>query len=359
MEPSIGRSIGEGFRTANKSWPGIGLVAGSWVVVGLFVILAVMLTRVPDELFRQPPAASTPEEAAITEPTPPAAPPAAETTATPPMEDATATDQPADLFQQMAKTEEIDVSEPATAAATAADTASQAAQREERAQYERAMDDWFKRAWPMLLFCVLVVIAANIWINGGEIGYLAQRIKTQQARLSDFWKAGAHSFIALIGASLLGLLVIGAGALVVGLLVMAGGAFPDAARGILVVLGVLFMLVAFVWIAVRLSFWFVAIVADGVGPIAGLTASLRASRGRWWRLAGLGILMALISYGIWLPFGLIEWAGNFIGGAAALVLGIFSNICAVLASLYMGFVTLAAYIRFYEDAKSAGTSASA
>ncbi len=358
MEPSIGRSIGEGFRAANKSWPGIGLMAGSWVLVGLFVVLAVALTRVPEELFRQTaeaptevPPAATPSSPLPPTPIPPEATAPTKTPSTSPAPEA----GQADLFKEMAKTGEAARPVEEAAAAALKVTPKKDTAREEQARQERIMDEWFQRAWPMLLFCALLMIAANLWISGGQLGYLAKRITAQQSSVSDFLRAGARSFGKLLGASLISLAVVGAIALVIGLFAVAGGALarvaPTWLLGILAALLILALMVTVVWLAVRLSFWFIAIVADGVGPIAGLKISLRTTRGRWWKLAGLGLVMALISYGIWLPFGLLDWASGFIGGATAMILGILSNLCAVLASLFIGFVTLAAYIRFYEDTK--------
>ena len=104
MEPSIGRSIGQGFRAANRSWAGIGLAAGSWLVVGLFVILSIALTKVPEELFRQPAAAPTATPPAVHQPASPT-PPTPPTSAAP-TETTTPENSQADLFKQMAKTDE-------------------------------------------------------------------------------------------------------------------------------------------------------------------------------------------------------------------------------------------------------------
>ncbi len=52
----------------------------------------------------------------------------------------------------------------------------------------------------------------------------------------------------------------------------------------------------FVWLAVR---WVVAIpamLAEGVGPIRGLDRSWTLTRGSWWRLAGILLVMYLLQY---------------------------------------------------------------
>ena len=72
----------------------------------------------------------------------------------------------------------------------------------------------------MLLLVALCAVAAFLWLYGGQIGYLAQRVTTQQASLSTFWAAGGRAFWPLVGASLLALLVFGGALLAVVLLTM-------------------------------------------------------------------------------------------------------------------------------------------
>ncbi len=209
------------------------------------------------------------------------------------------------------------------------------------------MREWVGRAWPILLIGVLLYMAVGIWLLGGQIGYLAARVRTQQSSLSEFWAAGARAFWPLLGASLLMLVAFGGLALIV----VGGAALSTAMPGWLLAILLVILWIALVWVAIRLAFWFIAIVVDHAGPVGGFRASVRATRGYWWRLFGLILLLALISFGVQLPFGLLEGVGRLVGGAAALVTRVVGAVGGGIANVYVGFVFTAAFIRFYEDAK--------
>ena len=342
MKPEIGRSIKQGFVAANRSWAAIGLFIGSWVLVIIVALVGVALTKPPAALFQEPATTSKAEAPAVR----PASPQPASTPAT----------QKTDLFNQLATTDAATPSAP-NAPSPAPDAA--AVRREEIAQRDRLAGEWFGRAWPVLFLVFLVVMAANLWLTGGQIGYLAKRVTAGQAKLSEFWASGTRAFGALVGGSLLSMAGL-AGLALVGVLItvafsVLANIAPNWGKIVLRLVGLILglaILVGLIWLLVRLSFWFIAIVADRLGPIAGLRRSFRATRGQWWKIAGLGLLMSLISYGVWLPFGLLDWVSRQIGGAGEVGIGILSNLLGVIASLYVGFAMLAAYIRFYEDANT-------
>jgi len=351
MGPGIKRSIVEGFRAANRSWLGIGFFAAGLAAVTVLAIGLILATSPPPELFEPTePAAALPAielmESAFAQEESPASPeePAAQPEETPAAtEPAPVDEDEADLFDELEETEEAAPPLPEAAApAVPADDEARA----------RVIGQWFGRAWPLLLIALLLAAAGNVWLNGGQIGYLAKQVSGQRAPVSEFWVAGSRAFFPLCGAWALSLLavavVIGVLALITALLAV----LPDPARAVLGVLVTIGFLIGFVWLIVRLAFWFIAIVVDRVGPIAALKASFKASRGRWWRLVGLGLLMALISYVAWLPFALVEWLGARLDGGAAMALGLIGNIGGIIVSLYVGFAALAAYLRFYVDTKA-------
>ncbi|MDP3767625.1 MAG: hypothetical protein Q8S13_06390, partial [Dehalococcoidia bacterium] len=267
MEPRIGHAIKEGFRTASRSWAGIGLFVAGWGLLLLLVGAGLAVTKPPAELLLGPTMnATAPAPAAPATPTP---------------------------------------AEP-TPAASSSEEATQRA--------ERAIGEWFARAWPMVLVLAFLFLAGSTWLNGGQIGYLAKRVSAGHAALAEFWTVASRAFGALLGGSLLGLAGVAALAvawfsLVVGLI--------GSERTPLVVLGILLaaaIVAAVVWLGVRLSFWFIAIVSDRRGPLAALKASFQATRGRWWRVLWLGCLAALMGYGAVLPFALLEFLGRLAGG---------------------------------------------
>ena len=359
MGPRIKRSIVEGFRAANRSWLGIGFFAAGLLAITVAAIGLVMVTNPPPELFEERPGigARLEETLAFAQEgeTPEAAAPAADTATDTEAEEPTLFDQletpeaaePAPASTGEGAADLLDELEEAVAPAAAPDGEARA----------RVIGQWFGRAWPALLIALLLAFAGNAWLNGGQIGYLAKQVTAQHAAVSEFWVAGSRAFLPLIGAWALSLLGM-AGAIAVLALVGTGlAALPEAARAVLGALIGFGFLAGFIWLIVRLAFWFIAIVVERIGPIAALKASFRVSRGRWWRLVGLGLLMALVSYAAWVPFGLLEWVGTLIGGGAAVALSLVGNVGGIVASLYVGFVALAAYLRFYEDAKSAPAGA--
>ena len=302
MEPRIGHAIKEGFRTASRSWPGIGLFVAGWGLLLLLVGVGFALTNPPAELLQAPMVSEAPASTAAVDAAP---------------------------------------------AATPAAPAEPAAQRT-----ERIVGEWFGRAWPMVLLLALLFIAGSTWLNGGQIGYLAKRITEGRAALMEFWTGASRAFVALLGGSFIGLAAV-AGLALVWFALIAG--LIASKHTALVVLGVLLaaaMIAAVVWLGVRVSFWFIAIVSGRLGPLVGLRASFQATRGRWWRVLWLGCLAGLIGYAAVLPFALLAFLGRLAGGTLETALGIIGNVAGAIASLFVGFAILAAFIRFYEDVKS-------
>ena len=330
MAPGIGRSISEGFQAAKKSWAVMGIFAAGWLVVGSLVALAVGMTGVPEEAFTLPEL-----PAPTTQPTSPAPP-------LQPTEQAATTDSGTQT--------------------PAADTDQPPAPSPEKrlAEQEQAIAEWLGRAWPILLLCACFFIAANVWLTGAQIGYLAKRVISQQARLADFWTSGTQAFVGLLGGTFLSfglIVIIGLAILLVALLLSAlAGVLPGAVSGVLGFLLGLAVLIGLIWLGVRFVLWFIAIVVDRLGPVAGLKASLGATRGRWWSVFGLLMVAVAISAGIAAATGLMGWAGNAIGGGIAAVIGFLMTLVRIVANLMLGFTMMAALIRFYADAKPGSTA---
>jgi hypothetical protein len=332
---------------------------GCWLLVMLAVGLLFFLTRPPQDVLQR---AGAPR--GLTVPLLEEAPSEAvgQAVVEPPIEEAEA-----DLFDQLSVPEdeqftELEADEPTEPDAGLA--ANEAVQRLEAAQaateeQERRLIEWLGRAWPLLLVCVLALVAANVWLTGGQIGYLAKRVMTQQAAVAEFWRVGARAFWPVLGAVLLSfVIVVGLGVLMVllgaGLAVLVS-ALPDLAAALVGLILGLLALAVLVWLGVRLVFWLIAVVTEPVGPIRGLSASFRATKGHWWRSFGLMALLGVISLATMLIFGLADRLGAFIGGAGGAVLSGLSNILGWVAGVFLGFVATAALIRFYADTKSAPT----
>jgi len=272
--------------------------------------------------------------------------------------------QPAAL-QPAATTQDEQAQAPATATQPAADTEDPQvrAEREAAEHWMQTATEWLGRAWPVLLLAFALLIAASTWLMGAQIGYLAKIVQEGTARLAEFWQAGTRAFGALLVAWLLtlgavivlGLVVV----LLIALLALIAGAAPAWVGIILSVVIGLGAVVAFIWLAIRLVFWYPAIVVARVGPLAGLKASFRASRGRWWKLCGLVALLGIIVYGVALLFALLEGVSALIGGGAGRALGVVISLLGAVANLYLGFVGMAAILRFYLDVTSSASAPAA
>ncbi len=310
MGPAIGRSIGQGFRAANGSWAGMACYAGCWVGVFMLVFLVMALSGVPRELFRAP--AST----------------------TPP---------PAQAAPQ-------DAVAPAGLAAPAP---TPAAGGTAAANQNRLVREWLGRAWPIVGLVALLVLAAGAWLAGGQIGYLVARLRGQPATVATFFASGTAAFWPMLGSLLLSWAVTGGMGLAIGLVVLVFSGLPIAVSRVLNVIVMVAGVVAMVWVLVRLSLWFVAVVVDRRGPLGGLRASVEATRGKWWKTFGLLALLVMIGMSATVVCNLLAGLGAVLGGPGGAVLQVVVTILQLLiVNLYLGFAITAALIRFYEDAKA-------
>ena len=376
MGPGIGRSIRAGFRSATRGWAGIGLTAVTWIVVALVGTPMLILTSFPwDALVlgsvREARAAlvqgSVPgagssavqlkdkEPSASTEPAPEGEIPAAKPTAT---EESvvTKTAQDPDLFKRMSQTEApvVPADEAATRVSPQLDTGGPA--NTDRERRNRLIADWLGHAWPVALLLVLLFAAANVWLNGAQIGYLGRLVTAGAARASDFFGSATRAFVNLLGAGALSLLggavLLIVGALAVWLASALSSVLPGWVAAVFGIVGLIAALVGIFWLAIRLSFWFIEIVVGNVKPIAGLKASFRVTRGRGWHILGLIGVMTLIAIGVSLPLWLLNWAGGLMGGIAGIAMMLIGALARAIANLYISFAALAAMIRYYEDAKA-------
>lgn len=281
MEPAIGRSLGQGFRVANRSWAAVGFVAGCGLVVGLLVSQSgsskALATTVQREIGNR------------------------QTPTTP-------------LSQQL--TESI------------------------------------KTFWPGLLGVALLTALVNVWLVGGQLGYVAKHIRRSPVRVAEVWQNGTRVFLKLVGAVCLGSFVIFASAIMFALLVILVRVLPFIGE-LLAPLVVLAGLLGLIWIVVRCGFWHVAIAVDRLGPIAGVGASFRATGGRWWPVCGLALLAGLITLTVALPMAILQGITRAVGGEVG---GFVMTLVSAAATTYIGFAVAAAFIQFYEDVKTEGRS---
>ena len=314
MAAAIGRSIKAGFAVGNKSWAGMAAYAGGWVNVGLFVagvlFLAGSVAPVPQELtkaFR--PTTPPPAEAPTTN---------------------TVTPAPVEQLQTP--------------------PAAQARLNDEHVM--QVAGEWLGHAWPFVALLVIGMLVAASWLYAGQLGYVTKQVREGRAPIAELWQAGNRAVGPLLAGSLLSLLAAAVGALIIGAMAWLLSLLPEVAG--MVVGAILFVAagVAAVWLLVSVTFWFIAIVADRLGPLAAVKASFKTVRSQWWKTLGLLACLMLIALAIALPLGIVEGIGNTMGGVGGGVLVMVSNILQlVVVNVYFGFVFSAASIRYYEDSK--------
>ncbi len=337
MAPTIGRSIREGMLAANRSWAVMAAMTGCWVLIFVVVGGLAVTTHIPPELLREEGQdTGTSASAPVTSPRQPP-PPATAPTASPASASAT------------------------TDAAAPSGTRSGTERERERV---RIVLEWIGRAWPVLGLCMLILLIAGVWIQGAQLGYLAKQVTGAHPAISEFMRAGTRAFRPLLGATLLSLAAtVGVMLLLVldgALLTLLSRAVPHGAIVLLVALEAVAVVTGLVWVGVRVSFWFIIVVASALGPIQALNASFRATRGRWWAVCGFTMALAAIALGVQIAgslfAALLNGIGGAIGGPLIVVLSLIGNGVGIVANLFVSFAILAAYIRYYTDL--AGSSAS-
>jgi len=382
MEPMIKRSVREGFQAANRSVSGMAFLAGGWLLLfAVFLLSAAGMGLSQAFTAAEPtrralalpaPASALNEKALapVSEPKPSSPADASAPATDAPQPSAPAADSQAPDVPAPAAT--TDASAPAPTAtpgasapaptAPAADVPADAALSPDvdvteppaEPDQNEALNDALRRSWFGLVLLSIVVVVGMMWLEGGRTGYMAKQIRRVPVGISEFWVAGTRSLGRLLGSWLLSMAGVGIGLLVIILVAMLGAV---AGPGVSIALGVVLLIAALpalVWLMVRLGFWWIAIVVDGLGPIQAIKASFRATKGRWWKTAGLWGLLALIAIGVSLPFSLIEGIGRAVGGGVGMFLTIASALGSfALANVYWMFLTTGSLIRFYEDTKGA------
>ncbi len=296
MQPSIKRSIGSGFPAAKKGWLGILVYALGSLLIGGVVMGAVFLTGVPEEL-----QGGAQNDSAFTE----------------------------EGF------------------------AADAAGVELLEQQQEAAADWLSRAWPVLLLVLLLAIGGGLLLNGGQIGFMGNMIQNDQAGIPEFVGAAKKSFKPLLGAwglSLAAAVVMALALGLVSLLFAALSFLPGWLLGFLGFIVGVALFVGLVWVAVRLAFWFIAIVVDQMGPIVALKNSFEVTKGHTLKVLGLIVLMALISMAVGLVVQLLQAGASAIPGVGGFF-GIVFGLVGLVANLFVGFALIGAFVRFYLDAK--------
>ena len=133
-----------------------------------------------------------------------------------------------------------------------------------------------------------------------------------------------------------------------GILLFIGWAIAELIGFVLLVIPGLAVFCAAVYLGVRWSLVVAAMMAEDIGPIRGLGRSWNLVRGSWWRTFGIllvvGILQTIISYALFILFGLIAAVFSTGDFQAALV-----QVGSTLLSAVVSPITTIAVVLLYFD----------
>lgn len=318
MALSVSHSIKQGFKAANRSISAMGVFALGWLFLLLFMVLFMSLSRMPTELLRPPEAQQTQEQTVLSD-------------------------------VESADSEQVD---PTASTAKQEEQAQNAGWEAATVEANRRAEitlNWMAGAWPMILIALLGYFAGSFWLQAGQISYMSSMIRDSQTSISTFWIGANRAVLPLCLASLLVLGIYAVG----GALVIAFFSLLGVLPGFLAVtLGILFtlsLMVGLAWLTVKLIFWFVCIVANGLGPVAGLKASFRATKGAWWRVCGLMAALSGIFFGVSLVIGIFGQLGGALGGGTSIVVSLLAMALNMVTGLYFGFFSIGALVQGYTD----------
>ena len=294
----LGQSLKGGFQTANRSWAGMLVYAGSLVVIVSVAILAFVIGSLSTGVLQQLP--------------------------------------------EVVKTYGQIQNQDPTAASQNMD------------QIRKAFVPWLSRIWPALLVSGLLVVVSGVWIYCGQVSYLAKLIREGSAQISEFWAGPIRTLVPVFLAGLLSIGILGA---LVAAIASVAALLSQISRPFAWVFASLSVIVAIgllIWLGVRLSFCYISIVADRLGPISGLWASFKITKGHWWYTFGFFVVIALISFAVGAGFQILVRGTGKMDSWSGLILGVPAALLSVGINLYMNFFKLASKICFYNGLKAGG-----
>lgn len=186
------------------------------------------------------------------------------------------------------------------------------------AEIEQALNDLAHGAIGLAgvgLAITAITYVLNVLATGLLTTAMGRAVLGRPVSTSDVWQRAASRFWPLLGVSvLLSLIVAAAVSAALLVAVLVGYVLAQAAGDVAgVLVGLLVAAVALgavAWLYVLLLLSPVALVLEGVGPVASLRRSVQLVRGAWWRTFGIHLLAviiaAVVSQVITVPFGIVS-----------------------------------------------------
>jgi hypothetical protein len=187
---------------------------------------------------------------------------------------------------------------------------------------------------------ILTLLAGPI-----TVGFIKKVLKGEDAGLLHIIDLLKNNFIRyllwIVGCIILGVIVGVACALVFGILGLLTAAIGGVGLFLIVIIG-LAAIVFGIYFGIRITLWLPAMIIDEAGIMEGLKKGFAASKGLFWTLFGITLLVGIAS-------GILTFIFSFLGGIP--VIG--PLIMAAVVTL-SGFILLAFYmVVYYEKVKGA------
>lgn len=202
-------------------------------------------------------------------------------------------------------------------------------------------------ALPIAAVSVLLAFIVRLILTGLLTAVIGRSVLGHRLTASQAWHIALPRLPALLGATLLTLLIVIApwAALGAALTVLGFAGAPGGALIALGVLGVFASLVMDVWFWVMLSMSAPTVVLERQGPAQSLARSWRLVRSSFWRVFGILLLtvviVAVAGSILQLPFGFISGlTGGFPEFAQALQPSLVGRIISAVGSIVAGTVTV-------------------
>ena len=190
-----------------------------------------------------------------------------------------------------------------------------------------------------LLLTIIITLLASLLLTGMLTAVIGRAVLGQPTTMGDAWQQALPRFPALLGASLLLILIIYplSFAFAAAVLVTPGALVAylasDLLGGVLIFLGSVGVVAVMAWIYVTFALATPAIVLERAGVLDALRRSYALVRGSWWRVFGILLLawiIAIIIQSVFqIPFGAAQFA---IGATGSFILAqLVATVGAILA----------------------------
>ncbi len=198
-----------------------------------------------------------------------------------------------------------------------------------------------------VIFSLLFVLT-SIFVQGGALGLVRDRIKEGKVKLAGFASYGFKYYLKLLGVGIVIILIIAIIAIIASLIIIATAPLNnDMITNIAIVIAIAIGVITGLFFFIPLALSPYAIVCDELGIIGAMKKGLEVVRpiGKAMLLALLFVILILISIAITYP---IVYVATLIAAAMPAVAG--KVVIAIITSIvngYLGIVMMVGFMTYY------------